>query len=58
MTAWEQERDRRIEELFAEQARKHAADPLHEPLYPPADTDDEWSSTEAYTAGGPEEPGS
>ena len=45
---------RRFEERAAEQLRRHQADPLHEPMYLPADEDG--LETEAYTAGGPEEP--
>jgi hypothetical protein len=48
------EYQRRFRERAEEQARKHAADPLHEPLYLPAD-DDEFPDA-SWTAGGPEEP--
>jgi hypothetical protein len=44
----------RFEERAAEQLRRHLADPLHEPEFLGAD--DEEFPTEAYTAGGPEEP--
>ena len=38
----------------ADQLLAHLADPLHEPMYVPADADG--LETEAYTAAGPEEP--
>jgi hypothetical protein len=47
------EYQRRFEERAAEQLRRHQADPLHEPMYLPAD-DDEFG-TSAWTAAGPDE---
>jgi hypothetical protein len=44
---------RRFELVAAAQLRRHQADPLHVPMYLPAD-DPEFPS-EAYTAGGPDE---
>jgi hypothetical protein len=43
----------RLAQRAAAQLRRHQADPLHVPKYLAAD---EWPETEAYTAGGPEEP--
>ena len=48
------EYQRRLAERQAEQARLHAADPLHVPKYLPVD-DDEFG-TEAYTAGWEDHP--
>ena len=45
---------RRFGERAREQERRHAADPIHEPKYLPAD-DDEFPA-ESFVAGGPEEP--
>lgn len=49
-----EEYERRLAVAQAEQERRHAADPLHEPFYLPADYPG--LETEAWTAGGPEEP--
>jgi hypothetical protein len=46
---------RRLAEAAELQRQRHEADPLHEPLYLPADYPG--LETEAWTAGGPEEEG-
>jgi hypothetical protein len=53
-TAWEPERLAALEEAQAAQERRHQLDPYNEPLYLPADFPG--LETEAWTAGGPEEP--